>query len=170
MIELTTLPSVFDACALERHPFEGMDVADLLLTVAKGRGDAPFLVWDPVEGEGCTWSYAAFVEDAARFAGALNARGVRPRDAVLIHLDNCPEFLIAYYGCAIAGAVAVTTNTRSSLDELRYYADHSGVVAAVTQPCFHDLVRRAAPNLSAMAVTATAAGQPPPPAFKPAPR
>ena len=34
-------------------------------------------------------------------------------DRVLIHADNCPEMVLAWYACAVVGAVGVTTNTRS---------------------------------------------------------
>ncbi|MGO4386820.1 AMP-binding protein [Microvirga sp. 2YAF29] len=137
-----------------------MDVVDLILDRARNRSDVPFLIWEPVHGAGRTWTYAQFADAAMRFGVALRNRGVRPREAVLIHLDNCPEFLIAYYGCAFAGAVAVTTNTRSSLDELSYFASHSRVVAAVTQPLYVDLVTCAAPDLRALAVTETNSGEP----------
>lgn len=161
MISLTPLPPMFADWMQGRHPFEGIDVTDLLLLRSQDRGDAPFLIWEPNDAPGETWSYARFVDAAMRFGAALRNRGVQPREAVLIHLDNCPEALIAYYGCAVAGAVAVTTNTRSSLEELAYFASHSGVVAAVTQPCFAADVLRAAPNLRTVAVTGSDAEQPP---------
>ena len=46
-------------------------------------------------------------------AAGLAARGVRQGDKVLIHADNCPEMVLAWYACAAVGAVGVTTNTRS---------------------------------------------------------
>lgn len=67
---------------------------------------------------------------------------------MLIHLENCPEFLLAWFGCAALGAVAVTTNARSATDELRYYAQDSEPVGAITQPRFASLVAAAAPQLS----------------------
>ena len=113
-------------------PFETTDIRSLIDEQAARRGRHPFLVWEPFEGEGATWSYAQFGHAVRRFAAGLQARGVRPGERVLVHLDNCPESVIAWLGCAYAGAVPVTTNTRSSADELSYFASHSGAVAGIT--------------------------------------
>jgi crotonobetaine/carnitine-CoA ligase len=141
-------------------PFEGQDVRTLIDDQAALRGDHPFLVWEPFEGEGAVWSYAGFAQAVRRFAAGLQARGVRPADRVIVHLDNCPESLIAWLGCAYAGAVAVTTNARSSHDEIAYFASHSGAVGGITQPRFAALVRAAAPDLAWLAVTVDDNGAP----------
>lgn len=140
-------------------PFEGMDIRTLLDQHAMNRADHPFLVWEPFAGEGRQWSYQDFVEAVRCFAAGLEKRGVRPADRVLIHLDNCPEFLIAWLGCAYAGVVPVTTNARSTLDELAYFAKHSGVVGAITQPRFAELVMAATPEVRWRVVTATDNGE-----------
>jgi crotonobetaine/carnitine-CoA ligase len=72
---------------------------------------------------------------------------------LLVHMDNCPESLIAWLGSGYAGVVPVTTNARSTLDELQYFAEHSRSVAAVTQPQFASLVAKAAPHIAWLAVT-----------------
>ena len=141
-------------------PFEGQDIRTLIDDQAARRGEHPFLIWEPFEGEGASWSYARFAEAVRRFAAGLQARGVRPADRVIVHLDNCPESLIAWLGCAYAGAVAVTTNARSSRDEIAYFASHSGAVGGITQPRFAGIVRAAAPQLAWIAVTADDNGAP----------
>lgn len=138
-----------------------MDIRSLVDEQAERRGDHPFLIWEPFEGEGRTWTYGAFAETLRRFAAGLQARSVKPGDRVLVHLDNCPESVIAWLGCAYAGAVAVTTNAKSTEDELAYFAQHSGAVGAITQPRFADLLAAAAPNLFWRAVTADDNGAPP---------
>lgn len=125
--------------------FEGQDVATLIDERAARRGDHPFLVWEPFEGKSERWSYAAFGDAVRRFAAGLQARAVGVGDTVLIHLDNRPEFLLAWLGCAYAGAVAVTTNTRSTADEIAYYAGHARVVGAITEHAYADAVRAALP-------------------------
>lgn len=141
-------------------PFEGCDIRTLVDNQAARRGDHPFAIWEPFEGEGRRWSYAEFGDTVRRFAAGLQTRGVKPGDRVLVHLDNCPESLIAWLGCAYAGAVAVTTNAKSSRDEIAYFASHSGAVGGVTQPRFAELVRAAAPQLGWLAVTETDNGAP----------
>lgn len=142
------------------NPFAGMDARSLIDARAAARGDHPFLIWEPFEGEGRAWSYARFADAVRRFAAGLRARGVKPADRVLVHLDNCPESVIAWLGCAYAGAVAVTTNARSSADEIGYFASHSGAVGGITQPKFAALVRDAAPSLGWLVVTETDNGAP----------
>lgn len=151
-------------------PFEGMDIRSLLDEQAAIRGDHPCLIWEPFEGEPARWTYAEFRDAVRRVACGLHARGVQPGRRVLIHLDNCPESVIAWLGCAYAGAVGVTTNAKSTADELSYFAEHSGAVGAITQPKFADLVAEAAPTLCWRVMTDTDNGGPAAPvtsAFEP---
>jgi len=134
------------------HPFAGLDVWQLLCQRAGRSADRPFLVWQPPDGETGVWTYREFLRDASAVAAGLTCRGIRAGDPVLVHLDNGPDFLLAWFGCAAVGAVAVTTNTRSAQPELAYFADHCGAVAAVTSPAYADLVGAAAPGLSWLAV------------------
>lgn len=143
------------------HPFVGQDVPWLLRERVKTRPERPYIIWDPYDGPGRVWSYGEFGAAVDRAAAGLVRLGIRPHDFVLIHLGNCPEFLIAWHACSRIGAVAVTTNTRSTLDELTYYAAHCGAVAAVTQPALVDLVAQSAPALRWIAATATDLGAPP---------
>ena len=82
---------------------------------------------------------------------------------MLLHLDNCPEFIISWFACAHIGAVAVSTNTRSIAREMIYYVEHAGVVAAITQPSFATLVHESAPGLKLLAITNNNAGEKAPP-------
>ena len=102
-------------------PFAGQDIRSLLEWRREASRDRTFLVWAPFDGEERTWTYGAFVDWVERFAAGLGARGVRPGDRVLVHMENSPEFLVAWLGCAAAGVVAVTTNARSSPEEMKYY-------------------------------------------------
>lgn len=119
--------------------YAGLDLPTLLRARARERGSHPFLVWAPFEGEGRTWSYAQFADDAARIAGGLAARGVAPGDRVIVHLENCPELLLAWFACAHLGAVCVNTNAASAGPELEHFVELTGAVGAITQPQFEPL-------------------------------
>jgi len=140
---------------VSRHlqPFCGQDVRTLVQARARTRAEHPYLVWRPFSGDRRVWTYAQFADRVARFAAGLHARGVRPGERVLVHLDNCPEAVIAWFGCAWMGAVAVTTNARSSADELSYFAANAHAVAGITQPKFASLVDGACRGLRWLAVT-----------------
>jgi carnitine-CoA ligase len=137
------------------NPFEGMDIRSLLDSQAEARSDHPALIWEPLAGEAQQWTYRAFVDRLRCFAAGLIQRGVVAGDRVLIHLDNCPEGLIAWLGCAYAGAIPVTTNTKCTAADLAYFASHSGAVAAITQPRFAAIVAQATPQVQWRAVTET---------------
>ncbi|NEW88268.1 ATP-dependent acyl-CoA ligase [Rhodopseudomonas sp. WA056] len=121
-------------------PFAGMDVPWLLRLQAQTRPDHPFIIWAPFDAPARAWSYGEFHDRVGALAAGLAARGIKPGDAVLIHLDNCPEFLLSWFACVELGALAVTTNTRSAAAEIAYFADHCGAVAAITQPAYAALV------------------------------
>ena len=147
--------------APEVHPFSGFDVPHLLAVHVAARGEHPFLIWEPFEGAAKTWSYARFAHEVQAVAAGLRARGVKTGERVLIHLDNCPESLIAWYACAHLGAVAVTTNARSVADDLIYFSEHAAVVGAITQPAFAGLVAASCKNIKWLAVTETDNGAAP---------
>ena len=102
-----TMPPLLSTTDL--HPFNRFDVPSLLAHRAAHRRDHPFIVWEPFEGDGQTWTYGQFHAQVGRIAGGLARRGVGARDRVLIHLDNCPETLLAWYACAWLGARAPAT-------------------------------------------------------------
>jgi crotonobetaine/carnitine-CoA ligase len=146
---------------LGASPFAGQDIRTLVRAQAAARRDKTFLIWAPFEGEEERWTYGEFAARTEGVAAGLWRRGVRPGDRVLVHLENCPEALLAWFGCGILGAVAVTSNARSSADELAYFAGHSGAVGAITQPKFRALLSEAAPGLGFVAVTDTDCGDAP---------
>ncbi len=138
----------------------GRDIPWLLNQWATKTPDKDFLIWEPFSGETKRWTYAAFQADVKRVASALAQRSVKFGDKVLLHLDNCPEFAISWFACAQLGAVAVSTNTRSVMRDMTYFADHAEVVCAITQPCFAKLVFEAAPGIKFLCVTDNDTGEP----------
>jgi carnitine-CoA ligase len=147
--------------AAPASPFACYDVASLIAARAQQRGAHPLIVWAPFEGAGETWSYARFADEVARLAGGMAARGIRPGDRVLVHLENCPEMLLARFACAWLGAVCVATNAMAAGPEIAYFAETANAVAAVTQPKFAGLLAAHTPRMRWIAVTATDAGAPP---------
>lgn len=130
--------SLFDPAALD--PYADKDVHWLLRAQAERRGNAPFLHWEPFSGEGRTWTYRDFYADTRTVAAGLRDRGIGRGDFVLLHANNCPEFLLTWYACALLGAVVVTTNPRAGLGEMIYFIEHSGVKAAVVEGAYLGLI------------------------------
>lgn len=153
---MITSPILDPAC----NPFAGMDVRVWLEGAARRGGDKMCLVWEPFDGATESWTYTEFVGQISRFGAGLYKRGIRRGDTLILHMDNAPEQLVAWLGCAWIGAVAVTTNAKSSLDELTYFAAKSKARAAITQPVFADLISEAMPDADWIAVTRTNSGDP----------
>jgi carnitine-CoA ligase len=127
----------------------------------------PFLVWEPFDGLRQTWTYGEFAEQTRQLAAGLQQRGIGAGDRLILQMDNSPEFLLSWFAGARLGAVPVCVNTRSARDEIAYFADHSGAVAALTQPAFASLIDEAAPHLKWIAVTDTDSGETPRPGDRP---
>ena len=77
-------------------------------------------------------SYRALDKAARRWARALIALGVQPGQHVGLLMPTCVEFIEAFYGIAMAGAVAVPINARYQAHELAYVARDSDLVALIT--------------------------------------
>ena len=150
-----------DPAEVAAFQFSGQDIPWLLAHWAEHKPDQDFLIWEPRDGEEKRWTYATFHREVADFAAGLAARGVEQGDKVLIHADNCPEMVIAWYACARLGAVGVTTNTRSVGSEIEYFAGHTGAVGAITQPQYAALVRDHAKDLRFVVVTEDNSGEAP---------
>jgi crotonobetaine/carnitine-CoA ligase len=138
------------------NPYAGLDLVSLLEQRGRQRGAHPLLVWSPLDGAAETWSYARFADAAARMAGGLAARGVRPGDRVLVLLENCPEALLTLFACARLGAIYVPINALAAGPELAWYAEFVGAVGAVTQPSLSGALSSHCPGLKWIAVTGTA--------------
>ena len=148
-----------DRDALLRFQMHDQDVPRLLAHWADKKPDHPALVWAPREGGGKRWTYAELWDDVRRLAAGLSARGIAKGDKVLIHSENCPEMVLSWLACGALGACGVTTNTKSVGAEMTYFAEHTGAVAAITQPQFAAMVAEAAPALKWIAVTADNSGE-----------
>ncbi len=77
-------------------------------------------------------SFADLYARACAFANALGAAGIGRGDVVAIHLPNCPQYAVAYYGTLLAGATFSPTNPLLPPPELAAQLTDCGAVAAVS--------------------------------------
>ncbi len=77
-----------------------------------------------VGGESVT--YTELWDRSSRVAGGLRAKGVERGDRVAIRLPNGLDWVLAFWGAQLAGAVAVPVNTRFKDSEAQYVIDDSG--------------------------------------------
>ena len=62
------------------------------------------------------WTYGRIAEESCRFARELESRGVGPGDKVLLWSENSPEWLVAFWGCLLRGAVVVPIDRISTAE------------------------------------------------------
>jgi malonyl-CoA/methylmalonyl-CoA synthetase len=99
------------------------------------RGRMPDLAEAAIETPaGRVISYGALDAMAARFAGALVARGVVPGDRVLVQVEKSAEAIALYLGTVRAGAIFLPLNTAYTLSEVEYFVGDAEPKLIVCDP------------------------------------
>jgi fatty-acyl-CoA synthase len=91
-------------------------------------------------------TYADLRRHAEQLAGYLQQEcGVRRGDRVAVYMQNCPQFIVAFYAALRADAMVVPINPMNLKAELSYMLDDSGAKAILVA---QDLLPNLAPLLS----------------------
>jgi long-chain acyl-CoA synthetase len=77
------------------------------------------------------WSYGQVAACAFQAARELEVRGVGKGDRVLLWGENCAEWIVAWFGCALRGAISVPMDDVASPDFARRVADQVGIKLAI---------------------------------------
>jgi len=67
-------------------------------------------------------------------ATSLLVNGVRPRDRVLLLLNDTPAFTMSFLAIIQIGAIPVPLNPRSKIKSIRHYLNDSGAVMIIGEP------------------------------------
>lgn len=102
-------------------------VADILAGSARRFGDRSAFHF-----AGRDLSYTQLWRQACQFAHALGNAGVRPGDVVAVHMPNCPQYPVAYYGTLLAGATFSPANPLLPPGDLAFQLADCAAVAVVT--------------------------------------
>jgi fatty-acyl-CoA synthase len=108
-------------------------LADLLFEQAERYAAAPAVI-----GGDCVIAYAELAQRAGRIAAGLRDLGVRRGDRVGLLINNRPEWLEAFFGATILGAVVVAFSTWSKRDELAWLLADSDVQVLIALDRFSD--------------------------------
>jgi acyl-CoA synthetase (AMP-forming)/AMP-acid ligase II len=104
-----------------------MTIGSTLLEAAARRPEREALVFPPER-----FSYNDLLERSIESARALAALGVGRGDHVGLLMPNCPDFVFAFYGAQLLGAVVVPVNTRFRTRELGYVLENADLDVLVT--------------------------------------
>ncbi len=99
---------------------------DSLVTMLRESVDASPHAEALVEVGGDRVSYRQLWDRAARVAGGLREHGLQPGDRITIRLPNSIDWVLAFFGALMAGAIVVPVNTRFTEDEAGYVVSDSG--------------------------------------------
>ena len=77
-------------------------------------------------------TFAETLAGASQFAHALRARGIGVGDVVALHMPNCLEYPLAYYGVLLAGATFSPANPLLPPDDLAFQLTDCKARAVVT--------------------------------------
>jgi len=77
-------------------------------------------------------SFRELHRQAEALAGWLQAQGVRAGDRVLLFMQNCPQFVVAFYAVQRADAVVVPVNPMNRAEEFSHYITDPQARVALT--------------------------------------
>jgi acyl-CoA synthetase (AMP-forming)/AMP-acid ligase II len=111
-----------DQNGVRRYPNLHGSLIEMVRASAEADPDAEALV----QVSGDRLSYREMWDRAARVAGGLRGAGISPGDRVAIRLPNEIDWVLAFLGGLLAGAIVVPVNTRFTDDEAAYVVGDSG--------------------------------------------
>ncbi|MFC8384986.1 AMP-binding protein [Nocardia sp. NPDC057272] len=110
------MPNLFDP--VRRHADSHPDTVAM-----RGEGAAT--------GDVSAWTYHQLRSVSINYAAALIDSGLQVGDRVLLIAPSVPEFVVAYMGIQVAGAVAVPVNTMSTRHEIDYVLSDAGCALVI---------------------------------------
>jgi len=77
-------------------------------------------------------AYRELHRQAELLAGWLQSQGLQAGDRVLLFMQNCPQWVVAFYGILRAGGVVVPVNPMNKADEFGHYITDPSAKLAIT--------------------------------------
>jgi crotonobetaine/carnitine-CoA ligase len=121
---------------------------DLLRDQAERRPDKPFLITEDMNGNSASITYREAHEITMRTAAGFATLGYRKGDRIIVHLPNCQDWVVAWFGLAWLGVVIVPTNIAATSSELEYIVQHSEAAGIVTSENFLPTIEPLLPHCS----------------------
>jgi fatty-acyl-CoA synthase len=113
-----------------RGPVAAATVHGSLLQHAERDPERPHVFMREEDGTEHTVTYGRLLDAASAVAGGLRARGLEAGDTVALMLPTGFDFLRAFQGILIAGAIPVPIYPPVRLDRLQEYAERQGGILA----------------------------------------
>lgn len=111
-------------------------VGKILREAAEKRGNSPYFWFEDRQ-----ITYGEVYEKALRVAKGLSKMGVQKGSHVAILMENCPEFIYAWFGLALLGAVEAPLNPFHKGSILEYLINYSDAQVLIISSGFVDEIR-----------------------------
>jgi long-chain acyl-CoA synthetase len=111
--------------------------SELTLPQMLERAAAQFAARPALEFIGQRQNYRQLWANVQHFAAGLQAQGVQPGERVAIMLPNLPQFVVAFFGASLAGAVVVNTSPLYVAQELEHQLIDSGAKTLIMLDSFY---------------------------------
>lgn len=98
-------------------------------------------------------TYAKIDRLVSRAAGGLRTLGLRVNERVAILMDNCPEYVIAYFAILRAGGIAVPINSFLVPEEISYILNDSGCRILIYSSRFLPYLEKLKRSVAGLTVT-----------------
>ncbi len=98
-------------------------------------------------------SYAELDELTSRFAGALQANGLKKGDRVALYMPNCPQYMIGHYGTLKAGGIVVPCNALMVPREIEAQVNNAGATFMLVAGQFYRNLKEIRTGLKKVIVT-----------------
>tara|TARA_B100000315_G_scaffold56824_2_gene51152 strand:+ start:11754 stop:13292 length:1539 start_codon:yes stop_codon:yes gene_type:complete len=131
---------------------------NLYLLLRRHFPDDPRAPW-LVAPNGDTRYYGDIDNATARYAGALQALGLRPGERLLAQVDKSPEVLLLYLATLRLGAVFVPLNTAYTPAELAYFLNDATPRLFVARPEDASALQESASHAGATLLTLGSGGE-----------
>jgi len=133
IIELTSPRGYFETADFDvsGQSLKGFKSAppDMLAVIGAGRqfADQPFIVFEDYR-----YTFAEFYTEVDALKSYLQSSiGVKSGDRVVIAMQNCPHWSVAFYAILSVGAIAVPLNSWSTAEELDFLVGNADPVCAI---------------------------------------
>jgi long-chain acyl-CoA synthetase len=103
-----------------------------LLNTVRRQPEAPALRAGPPEPS-VTFTYGEYADRIKDAVAALSHCGLGPGDRVLISTTNRPEFYFLDAAAQLLRLIPISIYSTASIDEIKYYASHSGARLAIAE-------------------------------------
>ena len=137
-----------------------MQLTDLFSLTFEGRRDVVGLEYENADGQVKEFTFGEVDARAERMAVALEARGLRAGDRLLVQLPNSVEFLDIFLACVRLGVIFVPVNVLYKDREVQHIVTDSAPALCVVTPELRSNLPPGAPAIDVASLAAEAGDVP----------